>query len=1260
MAGTSTEQKLAIHIAGKADSSLHSAVNSAQKALSSLGTAAAKVAKVTAAAVGAATTAAVAFAKEAVDVGMQFDSSMSQVAATMGYSVEELNDSNSEAAKSFEALRDFAMEMGSTTAFSASQAADGLNILAMSGLSAKEQIAALPDVMNLAAAGALDLSSSAAYVTGAVKGFQDEMDNAQKYTDLIAKGATLANTSVSGLGEAMSRSAANAKNYNQGADSLTLSLLRLAEQNIEGEAAATALNRAMSDLYAPTASAQKALDELKISAYDETGAARDFNEVVDELNQRLSGMTDEQRNAKLATIFTTQGLNAFNKMVSASPEKLDKFKEGLQNSFGSAAQQAATQLDNLQGDITLWQSALEGAQIVISDQLTPTLREFVQFGTKSLEELTTAFKVGGLTAAMQTLGTVLSNAINMIVEKLPMMVDAGMQLLGALGQGLIDNIPVILDAVFKIATMLIKGVLSSLPRIADAAIEIVKALANGIAQNLPELAAAAVEAVSAMADGVTQNLPELVKAAGKIITTFLSAISSSLPTIISVYANLISQMAIALTDPKTITEIIAAALGVITALADGLLKAIPILIEAAPTVIQNLIDAILQAIPLIIDTGVQLLLALVDNLPAIIRGIAQAIPQIISGLVSALVKAAPLIARTGVELFAALVESLPQIIGTIVASVPVIAKNLAEAFATILPGELGGALSGIFDVLAELGQAIYASVQAILPEVISLIQSLIPVVLQIVQDVLPLAIQMIQGILPPLMQVVQMVLPVLTQLIQQLLPFITQIVQAILPVLTSFIQTLLPLITDIVQGVMPILIQLLQSILPIAMQIIQAVLPIIIQLIQTLLPPLMQIINAILPVITPLLQAVLIPLTNLIQTILPPLQALLNAIIPVVQMLASVLSSVLGAALTHIGDLIGSVVTIFSGLMDFITGVFTGNWEQAWNGIKDIFSGIFDGIAAIFKAPIRAIVAVINGVISGLNMLKIPDWVPEIGGMGLNIPLIPEFAKGTLKTPDTFIAGEEGPELITNAPGRRVYTAAQTKNILAAQSGASTPIDAFFEQLNSVSIFQPNEAQGRSGEGRKVISPIDRIIEILYEQSSAVSNFNSKERLQEEKIREAKNGSAINIPALAEGGIVTASTMALIGEGGEPEAVMPLSKLVNFLNEFSVINNKNEAATANNATNYLTEQTTNIGAGTPANDWIGNTLDVLSGDDSSEYSTENSSPITITYSPQYSFGGTPTRDDMVEAEKMSQAEFRRMANEWLKEMSRTNLKGVLT
>lgn len=148
-------------------------------------------------------------------------------------------------------------------------------------------------------------------------------------------------------------------------------------------------------------------------------------------------------------------------------------------------------------------------------------------------------------------------------------------------------------------------------------------------------------------------------------------------------------------------------------------------------------------------------------------------------------------------------------------------------------------------------------------------------------------------------------------------------------------------------------------------------------------------------------------------------------------------SGVLDTLKSILPNIVSSVMQVFQGLIDFITGVFTGNWSQAWEGIKSIFSGVFSGLGEIFKAPFKVIVSVINTVIRGLNKLKVPDWVPGIGGMGINIPEIPGFAKGTNRTPSTFIAGENGPELITDAANRKVFTAAQTGQIFnnMAQAG---------------------------------------------------------------------------------------------------------------------------------------------------------------------------------------------------------------------------------
>ena len=143
MASGNKQYKLAIEIAGKVASSFNTAMGKAQSGLSKLGSALGTISKVAAAAIGVATTAAVAFAKSAVDAGMEFDQGMAQVAATMGTTVDQIGD-----------LRDFAMEMGAKTAFSATQAAEALNYMALAGYDAQTSMAMLPNVLNLAAAGA--------------------------------------------------------------------------------------------------------------------------------------------------------------------------------------------------------------------------------------------------------------------------------------------------------------------------------------------------------------------------------------------------------------------------------------------------------------------------------------------------------------------------------------------------------------------------------------------------------------------------------------------------------------------------------------------------------------------------------------------------------------------------------------------------------------------------------------------------------------------------------------------------------------------------------------------------------------------------------------------------------------------------------------------------------------------------------------------------------------------------------------------------
>lgn len=362
---------------------------------------------------------------------------------------------------------------------------------------------------------------------------------------------------------------------------------------------------------------------------------------------------------------------------------------------------------------------------------------------------------------------------------------------------------------------------------------------------------------------------------------------------------------------------------------------------------------------------------------------------------------------------------------------------VGEAFKTAFAGVSTDLFSTLQQILPTLISTLQTAATSILPVIVQLITQIAPLLAQLITGILPVLGQLISAIVQVAGQLITAVLPVITELIAQLIPVITQIITSILPVIIDLVNMLLPLVMQIVQAVLPVIIQLLNTLVPVVMQIIQAILPVFIELLNQLMPVIQTIVNSVLPVLVQVINTLLPLFQTIIDAILPVFMQLLNALVPVIQTLASILSSVLGVALEAISGIVQGVMQVFQGLITFITGVFTGNWRQAWDGIKSIFSGIWEAIKSVAKGAVNGIISIINGIIGGLNKLKIPDWVPGLGGKGINIPLIPMLAKGSRNTPDTFIAGEAGPELITNAPGRTVFTAAQTKDIMAAQGAAS-------------------------------------------------------------------------------------------------------------------------------------------------------------------------------------------------------------------------------
>lgn len=315
----------------------------------------------------------VGFAKDAVNTGMAFDSAMSQVAATMGVSTDEIGE-----------LREFAKEMGATTAFSANQAAEALNYMALAGYDAEKSMKMLPTVLNLAAAGGFDLGRASDMVTDAQSALGLSIKETTTMVNQMAKTASKSNTSVEQLGDAMLTIGGTAKFMAGGTDRLQTVLGLLADNGIKGSEAGTHLRNILLKLSSPTEDGAKLIKELGLEIFDANGNMNDMQDIMLGLNDALSTMTQEDRMTALAELFNTRDLAAVNALLSTSEERWDDLGGSILEAQGAAEQMAQTQLGNLSGDITLLKSAAEGAKIEFSEGISPAIRDVVQRITKAL------------------------------------------------------------------------------------------------------------------------------------------------------------------------------------------------------------------------------------------------------------------------------------------------------------------------------------------------------------------------------------------------------------------------------------------------------------------------------------------------------------------------------------------------------------------------------------------------------------------------------------------------------------------------------------------------------------------------------------------------------------------------------------------------------------------------------------------------------------------------------------------------------------
>lgn len=979
----------------------------------------------------------------------EFQEQMSGVKAISGATTEEIAQ-----------LSNKAKEMGASTKFTATEAGQAMEYMAMAGWKTEDMLGGIEGIMNLAAASGEDLASVSDIVTDALTAFGLSASDAGHFSDVLAQASSNANTNVSMMGSTFQKVAPVAGALGYSVEDMSLGIGLMANASIKAEVAGTSLKTALANMAKPTDAQAAAMQKYGISLTNADGSMKSFGDVVKNLRSSLGGLSEAEQVAAATTIFGKESFAGMLAIVNASEADFNKLTDAVYNCDGAAKQMAETKLDNLNGSITLAKSAFDALQVELGELLLPTLAEGIKKFTgivnvvtdfvrenpqavKTIAKVAVALaglKVGGLAAKLGFLevkGGILNvqKAFEIIkgigMNKYLSSLTGGFLNFKNIGSGILGYFTSVKNAAGGVSSALggvlsnstlftkIGGVFSSLGgKIGGTVTGAGSKLLNLFLTPFTRMGGRLGGILSGLG-GIVANSPlgkvgNLIGAGFGKITKFIAPVGNAIKTMLGPLGNLASS--------------IFGPLGGVVG------KILPIVgvITTIITVIQ-LVKNHLQEIRAFIEkTFGSEALAIFDKIVAVITSVGDAIKNIFSdsNIGEARNKIQEIFGDKGVQVF----DTLVNILGKVKTAV---SDVIAFVTTYVVP-------------VAE--QILQVIINDVVPGIVSFIQAAAPTIMSIIQSIVDF---------------VGAVIPIIANFIAGLMPIISELI--------SFLQTyVLPIISELFSFIT-------STVLPTISSMIQAILPVVTNVLSVLLPAIQTALTTIWNIVAPIIQGIL----QVVQAVMP--------------VILSVVQSVLGS----VQGIIQNLMTVLQGIISFVTGVFTGNWSQAWNGIKSIFSGAVGGLGEIIKAPLRAVVSAVNTVIGGLNKLKVPDWVPGLGGKGINIPKIPGFAKGTDRTPSTFIAGENGPELITNAANRKVFTAAQTGQIFNNISQAQTADNVSARMGGAGTIVinvqnSPSVVVNGNGEANNIKQQLEQYDEAFLEKLRAIIVAILKEQKEQE------------------------------------------------------------------------------------------------------------------------------------------------------------------
>lgn len=575
--------------------------NGFNKGLKNLGSIASKGMSVLAGAVAGVTAAMGAGVAASVKVGMDFEAQMSRVQAISGTTRQEL-----------EALREQAIQLGADTAFSATQAAEGMENLAAAGFTTNEIMEAMPGLLAMAAASGEDLANSSDIAASTLRGFGLEASQTAHVADVLAENANRTNASIADTGEAMKYISPLARAAGISFEETAAAIGIMSNAGIKGSQAGVTLRGALSRLSKPTDDMIGAMEELGISFYDTDGKMKPLSEQIGMLQKAFNGMTDEQKNNYMVTLYGQEALSGMLALINEGEDSLSKLTRSYEDCGGAAQKAADIMQDNLKSAIEQLGGSAESLGIELYRSLQEPLKGIAEVGINAINELTEALKTGGVEGLIQAGGQVLSNLLLGIAKGLPNVVNMAAIIIKSIFNSLTANIPQLLSSGMEIVLSLISGMMQLLPSIGTFAITLVTQLYEQITAQAPVLLQKGYELLNNLITGFVEAIPEALPKVLDFIQGIGNKLAGAAPVMIQKGFELLGQIV------------------------QGIVEAIPILIAKVPEIISTFANVINDNFPTILAKGFELLWKLIKGIISAIPDLIANIPKIISAIVDTL------------------------------------------------------------------------------------------------------------------------------------------------------------------------------------------------------------------------------------------------------------------------------------------------------------------------------------------------------------------------------------------------------------------------------------------------------------------------------------------------------------------------------------------------------------------------------------------------------------------------------------------------